>query len=369
VAAGRALVPDPSRDAQAAEAAESLGERASGFADAAESLWHAGLVPLPVGGPDGKRPLLASFTRWRSRPPLSAIQKWAREHPQAGLGVVTGRLSNLVIADADDMAAEAAMIELLGASPIVVATSRGSHRWFRWSGERCLNLRRLGINADLKGGGGFALVPPTIRPDGGRYRFRTGGLADLGRLPPIKAGALDGLGQSAPVVPLHGVREGHRNSTLLKAALRHARHADDLDTLVDAVLTTNDTFMPPLPPAEAERVARSAWRLQIEGRNWSGSTGHAIITGAEARACFRVSHGEDAIALLTLLRLSHAGSHRPFPVAAEAMAEADLITGWGPRRYWRAARILMEVGMLSCTRPGGHGAGDVSHYTLAQRES
>src|SRR5215471_20044514 len=73
------------------------------FASAAETLWHAGLAPIPVGGEDGKKPLVTSFTKWKRRPGLNTISKWIEKYPNANVGVVTGPLSGISVVDIDSV--------------------------------------------------------------------------------------------------------------------------------------------------------------------------------------------------------------------------------------------------------------------------
>src|SRR5690242_14743953 len=82
---------------QATERVGQIPDRTAGnpknlgpFASAAEPLWHAGLCPIPVGGEDGKKPLVAAFTKWKRRPGLGTIRKWIAKFPEANVGVVTG---------------------------------------------------------------------------------------------------------------------------------------------------------------------------------------------------------------------------------------------------------------------------------------
>src|SRR5215831_1143476 len=78
------------------------GEKVLGaFAKGAETLWRAGLAPIPVGGADGKKPLVARFTKWKRRPGLSSIRKWITKYPGANVGIVTGPLSGVCVVDID----------------------------------------------------------------------------------------------------------------------------------------------------------------------------------------------------------------------------------------------------------------------------
>src|SRR5437588_8913304 len=76
-------------------------------------------------------------------------------------------LSNVFIVDNDDPTVVHAMIERFGDTPLKTSTpSGGVHLWYRGAGEGCSNLRREGLEVDLKGVGGFVVIPPSIRPTG-----------------------------------------------------------------------------------------------------------------------------------------------------------------------------------------------------------
>lgn len=97
------------------------------FATAAEALWHAGLAPIPVGGEDGKKPLVTRFTKWKHRPNLITIQNWIGKYPDANIAIVTGQLSDVVLVDIDstDPALRQQMIERFGDTLIKTRTPRG----------------------------------------------------------------------------------------------------------------------------------------------------------------------------------------------------------------------------------------------------
>jgi hypothetical protein len=113
------------------------------FAGAAETLWRAGLAPIPVGGEDGKVPLVTSFTKWKRRPGLKVIRKWIVKYPAANVGVVTGSLSRVSVVDVDsaDPMVQQQMVEQFGDTPLKTGTSRGGlHLWYRHNGEASANL-------------------------------------------------------------------------------------------------------------------------------------------------------------------------------------------------------------------------------------
>ena len=91
----------PERLARTLDGPEICGNNLHPFARAAETLWHAGLARIPVGGEDGRKPLVTSFTKWNRRPGRAAIRKWIDRYPNANLGVVTGPLSGVTVVDVD----------------------------------------------------------------------------------------------------------------------------------------------------------------------------------------------------------------------------------------------------------------------------
>ena len=101
-----------------------------------------------------------------------------------------------------------------------------------------------------------------------------------------------------------------------------AHTADGYSAVLAAAHSFNqETLSPPLPDAEVEKTARSAWRYQSEGRIWRGSRGHARWSVELVLRCAPHKHGGDAIILATVLLAKHAMRKETFAVAARAMAE------------------------------------------------
>jgi len=112
----------------------------------------------------------------QSGPPIWALlASWFRPDRRLNLGVVTG-YGGLVCLDFDsfDMfglwdtwAREAGGIAAeVAASTYKVLTARGVHVWIRVA-EPVASSKGPGF--DIKAGGGYALVPPSIHPSGVRY--------------------------------------------------------------------------------------------------------------------------------------------------------------------------------------------------------
>src|SRR3954447_17926022 len=268
------------------------------FRDAALDLLARGLAVVPCRSADGKVPLV-EWGKWTKRPGRAFIEKMMRRHPSANVGIVVG-LSGFTVVDCDDPAAVAVMIARCGDTPLKVRTpSGGVHLYYRAAGERYADLRPEGLKVDVKGIGGFVVAPPSVRPDGthaGRaYQFLEGSWHDLPRLPAARPGSLptveDGARRPAR---LRAVRQGWRNNTLFRLLLRQARYCDSLDALRDVAEGLNQDFDPPLPPAEVERVARSAWDYEERDENWAGREARVSLTRSRHEALLGREHGVDA---------------------------------------------------------------------------
>ncbi len=160
------------------------------FASAAKELAEAGLVVIPCGGEKGKTPKIKTKAL-RYRPTAETIKGWAERYDNANVGVLTGERSGVLVVDVDDAGVVDPMIERFGQTPLKTSTpSGGVHLWYRWNGERCSNLRpREGLKVDIKGAGGFVVVPPSVRQSTGKpYTWLRGSLKDLPGLPGVRPG-------------------------------------------------------------------------------------------------------------------------------------------------------------------------------------
>lgn len=344
------------------------------FADVAEVLVRAGLIPLPLTGEDdGKPPKVRGFTSWRRPPAMATVAKWAERWPQANIGIATGRGVVVVDLDSDEPALVEEVNRRFGPTPLVIATpSKGRHLYYRSSGERCANLRP-GLPVDIKGAGGYVVAPPSIRPNGEyagrRYEIVRGSWDDLPRLPVLRR---DSLPQHALTEPtrLRAVRPGYRNRILFRSLLQHAPHCDSCEALIDVAHTIVDEqfvidAQNPFDNSEIEKTARSAWRVEVEGRNWVGRVARIQTHADELEALARHAWGADMILLLLKLRHAH-WDREQFAGSPRAMAAAGVIPGWGRShgRYRRALNALVASGILRIVNQGGTKVGDCPSILL-----
>jgi len=349
------------------------------FERAAFELTSHDLVVGPAIGDDGKAALFGGKAPGR---PLSVkgLEDLEARYPTANIGVYTGP-SNVLVVDIDDPTLLRTMLERFGDTPLITRTpGGGAHLWYRSSGERSRNLRQTeGLPVDIKAEGGFVVVPPSVRPSGAHqgkaYEFAAGSWDDLKDLPPIRPGALGGnAGRNGPdpgsdPVPLRSVSVGYRNDMLFRACLQQAPHCDTLDDLIDVARTIaadNFEIAPDqaFPDREIRKTAASAWKYEIEGRNWAAR--RTAVVQLPVTVIAELATSGNALVLLGHLLHFHAGRTEPFALADKAMAAHEVIPGWrDPKRYARARSVLVEKGFLVCEHKGGAFPGDASLYRLA----
>jgi len=131
---------------------------------------------IPVDG-TSKQPLVP----WRNfidrRPSIEEIQSWSMRFRGAGIAVITGPVSKIVVLDADG-AEGVAEAERLGVpkTPTAHTPRGGAHYYFRLPADlptTFKNAVKLGESKklDVRGYAGYVVAPFTKRADGKRYEW------------------------------------------------------------------------------------------------------------------------------------------------------------------------------------------------------
>lgn len=264
---------------------------------AAVTYLSLGISVLPL---DGKRPAIASWKPLQhAAPSIDDVEGWQRRFASMNLGIVTGKVSGLVVIDADSQAAIDA-VERDGA-PITptVQTARGRHYYFAHPGDLVRNGAGVLPGVDVRGDGGYVVAPPSIHHGTGMVYEWLPGLAlgdvELAPLPDwflhLTAPAPSSTSTHEPlrVQPtqiaterlwalLEGSRtgralpgqlviaSGNRNTTLTSIAgkLRRADYPDH-DIANDLHRINELACTPPLDAAEVDAVAASILRHRPGG--------------------------------------------------------------------------------------------------------
>ena len=207
------------------------------------------------------------------------IARWRHAEPSRNVAAATGAVSGVFVIDVDGPTAEAELRKL-GDLPetATVFTARGAHRWFEYPDATCIrnSASKLAPGVDVRGEGGFVLVPPSIHPSGRRYRWGESGttiaaapswLTEKVSAPASGVAAATSPGEWADLIAA-GVPEGSRNCTLARLAghlLR--RRIDPYVTLELLRAWSQARCRPPLPDAAVERIVGSISARELRRRD------------------------------------------------------------------------------------------------------
>jgi len=255
------------------------------LSEAIEAYTAHGWSIIPIRSGE-KRPLV----RWEEfqyrRPHAEEVHVWFSRWPDAGIGVVTGAVSGLVVLDIDPEHGGAASLERLQLQHFRLPTTvecrsggGGRHIYFAHPGAFVRNMAGLAPGVDLRGDGGYVVAPPSLHASGLRYAWvgdRKPKPSDLAPLPGwVHRLAVDRPGRLGHSIAhwrrlvREGVREGERNNTIASLAGHLLRHGVDAPVVVEVLLCWNRVrCQPPLADDEVVPVVESIKRLHERDDWW-----------------------------------------------------------------------------------------------------
>ena len=112
---------------------------------------------------EDKKPLIKWKEYQKEEQTIEMIEMWWEQWPTAGIAIITGEISGLIVVDCDTEEAAEAVLAADIYSPITAVTRRGRHLFFRHPGHRVKNAANWkGMkNVDLRGDGGLVKVYPS----------------------------------------------------------------------------------------------------------------------------------------------------------------------------------------------------------------
>ena len=220
---------------------------------------------LPVK-PEEKRPYMTNWLQYnRTRATPEMVENWFRSLSGAGIGAVTGKVSNMVVLDVESWC-KIPIEELLKKYPtqmIARSGSGGHHLYYQYPTGISKVSNRVGIfeGADLRADGGFIVLPPTVHPNGSRYEWIKRGplgafprpLLDIESRPAVQ-------NEGWIVEALRGVSEGGRNDTCARLAGYFCKKGMTADIVEALLMEWNERNDPPMPAREVRTTLRSIER-------------------------------------------------------------------------------------------------------------
>lgn len=228
---------------------------------------------LPVR-PDDKRPYMTNWLQYqKTKADRNLVTSWFSSLSNAGVGLVTGRISGVVVLDVEHDC-PIPIEDILRKYPTgMISKSGGGGRHLFYNYPRGVgrisNRVRIFEGADLRADGGFIVLPPTLHPSGGRYEWLSRGpmgafpreLLDMQSRPKVQEG--DGWITEA----LRGVSEGGRNDTCARLAGYFFKKGVNSDIVEALLLEWNEKNDPPLPIKEVRTTIKSIERSHVSDKS------------------------------------------------------------------------------------------------------
>ena len=257
-------------------------------------LWRSGFSVIPVQ-PGGKRPLVPWVEYQSRRPTEEEIHQWWQQHPNANIGIVTGKISRIVVIDLDldkDDNESGAKIYEQAPTDLIVKTGRGGYHLYYCYPEDVDHIsNRVGLlpGVDIRADGGYVVAPPSAHSSGRLYEWTRRGKP--GKLPPHLVGLLtsytpvgrDG-GEDSPKWLsdlLAGVEKGQRNDVCARLCGYLIGKGMPKDVVLTIIRQWNEKNRPPLPDHEVAATVESVYKTARrrgaipQNRSQDGGTGQA----------------------------------------------------------------------------------------------
>lgn len=227
---------------------------------------------LPVR-PDEKRPYMNNWLKYTDeRADEKAVKEWYKHLAGAGLGVVTGKVSGIVVLDVESDCPRG-IEDILTDYPtgkIARTGSGGYHLFFKYpdSEKHIQNRVRMAEGMDLRADGGFIVLPPTKHPSGNYYEWaEQGSMGDfpdeLLKLSRNKTSSSTG-GDKWIADLLHGVGKGSRDDSAARLAGYFFKNGMPVDIVEALLIDWNERNDPPLDLQDIRRIVGSVNRYYVD---------------------------------------------------------------------------------------------------------
>jgi hypothetical protein len=266
--------------------------------------------------PRDKTPLLKSWPA-RATSELATIRGWSEEHPGCNWAVACGPGSGVWVLDVDGPEGAAALDALCQEhggewlNTLSVRTVRGRHFYYTFPPQYQIrnSAGRLGPGLDVRGDGGYVLVPPSIHPSGEQYRWHDPGLPIASAPVWLCEMAASTQRAPAPTFQIGILPEGQRNDGLTRLAGSMRRKGSTPDQIETELHAANmRRCNPPLDDVEVRKIAESVGRYPAGGPDPLEAAWEAVGEAATT------SRYERFLALARELQLSRPGQTIALPL-------------------------------------------------------
>src|SRR5438270_642967 len=231
------------------------------------------MTPRLIPVKNGTKVAAVQWATYQDRAPTpEEITEWRSAFPGCNWGLLTGRPSGVVVLDVDvrHRGMDALRERTIPVTRTVLTWSGGWHYYFTYPGPGCRTIPAILPGCDLKGDGGYVLVPPS-QVSGVPYELAVDAPVAamptwLWRLIPRVNGPVSGRPQSEFVMLLRGVDEGERNGACVKLAGWLIAHGLSADATHELLIGWNGRNRPPLRQDEIGQCVASIADAHVRNR-------------------------------------------------------------------------------------------------------
>ena len=246
--------------------------------------------------PGSKKPFKGTHGVLDATSDAATIRGWWTKHPDANIGIATGRASGIVVTDGDVKGGHDPVGSLLALGggrfpPETLRSATPSDGWHQYFLAPAVEIRNsagtLGPGLDVRGEGGYVLAPPSI-VNGKAYRWINDPEDDpVAEMPQWLLDAMTGVVGLPRTETPGAIPSGQRNSALASLAGSMRNRGMTPEAIEAALLAENYARCdPPLAEREVRQIAKSI------GRYEPGAAGfHRTDLGNACRLVAR--HGDD----------------------------------------------------------------------------
>lgn len=230
---------------------------------------------IPVNSKAKKGSMISSWKEFQTRmPSLDEIDQWVNEYSDAGIGIITGQNSGVIVLDIDPRHDGHLSIRGKEIPPTVSVKTGGggTHYYFRYPEGLDTIKSRANIlpGVDLRADGGLAFAPPSIHPSGEKYEFYETMTPEVMKLAEIPEWLLTIIKEkqnnndySAKINDTDwskDISDGNRNNTLTKLAGSLIGKGIEKSVVLQTLLSHNDNkCKPPLDRYEVISIVDSIY--------------------------------------------------------------------------------------------------------------
>lgn len=251
----------------------------------------------------GKHPLYSGWQQSASTD-RDSITQWWTQHPEANIGIPTGKVSGWLVLDVDTRhggdESLAALAQQHGSLPSTVTANTGSggqHRIFQMpDGMTITNRTGFVPGLDIRADGGYIVAAPSNHKSGCRYRWAEGCSPKELTPAPAPEWLLTIIRKRNPIRNTVVTPVGKRNDTLTSlAGSMRARGMSEAAIFAALQAENKSRCTPPLNEYEIRQIAHSVLRYAPKPKTYhrtdAGNAERLIDTfGEHIRYCHAFKH-------------------------------------------------------------------------------